>query len=82
MTDCELWGSYDLQNLEGSGVSFPLLRDLVLEELVPPAEGNTDRQATNAARLVKELAPNLDSFDVVAEDSFAALVCTCWTGLA
>ena len=83
MTDCALWGCYDLRNLEGSGVSFPLLRDLVLGELVPPpADGNMDRRAINAARLVKELAPNLDSFDVVAEDSFAALVCACWTGLA
>ncbi|KAI5865200.1 hypothetical protein GGS23DRAFT_558134 [Durotheca rogersii] len=82
MTDCELWGSYALQNLEGSGVSFPLLLDLVLGKLVPPASGNTDSQAANAARLVKELAPSLSFFDVVAEDSFATLVDTYWRGPA
>ncbi|KAI0846944.1 hypothetical protein F5Y00DRAFT_263966 [Daldinia vernicosa] len=80
MADCELWGSYALQNLEGSGVFFPVLRDLVLGRLVPPASGNANSQAVNAARLMKELAPNLNSFDVVTEDSFSTLVYECWTG--
>ncbi|KAI1655465.1 hypothetical protein F4813DRAFT_391601 [Daldinia decipiens] len=82
MTDCELWGSYDLQNLEGSGVFFPVLQDLVLGKLMPPASDNTDSQAANAARLVKEMAPNLSSFAVLTEDSFATLVDTYWAGLA
>lgn len=81
MTDCELWGSYALRNLRGSDVSFPVLRDLVLGKLVPPAFGDTKSEAASAARVVKGLAPNLTSFDVVTGDAFASLVDTCWAEL-
>ncbi|KAI0884570.1 uncharacterized protein GGS22DRAFT_163814 [Annulohypoxylon maeteangense] len=82
MTNCELWGSYALHNLEGTGVSLPALQELVLGKLVPPTPDGTNDQAVRAARVVKEMAPNLESFDVISEDPFSTLVQTAWKGLA
>jgi hypothetical protein len=77
LTECGLWGSYNLSNLEKSGISFPLLRDLVLEKVVSSATpDSTANEAANNARLLKRVAPNLESFIIIVRDSFAREVRT------
>ena len=77
LTECGLWGSYNLSKLEKSGISFPLLRDLVLEKVVSSATpDSTANEAENNARLLKRVAPNLESFVIIVKDSFAREVRT------
>jgi hypothetical protein len=63
LTRCQLWGSYNLSNLEESDISFPLLQELILGKLVSSASPeNAARQAENIDRLLKRVAPNLEYF--------------------
>jgi hypothetical protein len=74
LIECELWGSYNLSNLEEGGISFPLLEDLVLETVVSSMPDSTTGEAENNARLLIRAAPHLQSFDIMVEDSFANVV--------
>ena len=72
LTKCQLGGSYNLSNLEESDISFPLLRELMLGKLDSP--DSTAREAENIARLLKSVAPNLECFEVMVEDSISTIV--------
>jgi hypothetical protein len=70
LTKCELWGSYNISNLEESDISFPLLQELVLGTVVSPdAPDSTANETADNARLLMRIAPNLESFDIMDEDS-------------
>jgi hypothetical protein len=74
LTKYQLWGSYNLSNLEESDISFPLLQELVLEILVSSASpDNAAREAENIDRLLKRVAPNLEYFNVMDSSNFKLL---------
>jgi hypothetical protein len=75
LTKCQLGGSYNLSNLEESDISFPLLQELMLGKLVSSdSPDSTAREAENIARLLKSVAPNLECFEVMVEDSISTIV--------
>ena len=75
LTKCQLGGSYNLSNLEESDISFPLLQELMLGKLVSSGSpDSTAREAENIARQIKRVAPNLECFEVMVEDSISPIV--------
>jgi hypothetical protein len=72
LTECMIWGSYNLSNLEESDISFPLLKELSLGKVVP--SGIPDDIATEAAnnvRFLRRVVPNLETVHFEVEDSFS-----------
>jgi hypothetical protein len=75
LTQCQLWGSYNLSNLEGNDISFPLLQDLTLGKLVSSVSpDSTAREAEKITRLLKRVAPNLEYLDVRVEDPISMMI--------
>ncbi|KAI1101128.1 hypothetical protein F4804DRAFT_21741 [Jackrogersella minutella] len=76
LIDLEIGGSYDLQKLTKAGLRFPELQSLELGKLVPPSvpAGALATEAVGIARLLRDIAPNLEEFDVMSANSFSDMV--------
>ncbi|OTA89374.1 hypothetical protein M434DRAFT_108745 [Hypoxylon sp. CO27-5] len=76
LTGLEIWGSYNLQNLGKTEVSFSKLKTLELGHLVPPSvlTDTMAMEAADAAGLLKRVAPSLEEFDVMFPNTFSKMV--------
>ncbi|KAI1411604.1 hypothetical protein F5Y13DRAFT_56390 [Hypoxylon sp. FL1857] len=75
LTELEIWGSYDLQNLAETEASFPKLKALELGYLVPPSVlTEVATEAAKTAQFLKRIAPGLEEFSVVSPNPFGQMV--------
>lgn len=81
----EFWGPVDMRRLEKSGVSFPLMKSLVIGSMVSPFDTEfKDEMAAEAAyvvRLLRRIAPMLTKLNMVDGAEFDALVEEGWEKL-